>query len=279
MANFAIIGAAGYVAPRHMKAIKDVGGTLVAALDPHDSVGVLDQYFPKCDFFTEFERFDRHCSRKSIDYVSICSPNYLHDAHCRFAMRIGADAICEKPVTLTQHNIDDLSMVEQQTGRRVWNVLQCRYHPSVASPLLPAPLDHKVDIVFDYVTPRGRWYDYSWKADPKKSGGLATNIGVHLFDLVTHLYGRSSHVKVHESSERTMSGYLSLRCANVSWRLSIAMNEVPKRIFNIGGIQYDLTSGFADLHTKVYQEILAGNGFGLEEARQSIKICEAIRNG
>lgn len=278
MKNFVLIGAAGYVAPKHMKAIKDVGGTLVAALDPHDSVGILDSYFPECAFFTEFERFDRFCSIHKIDYVSICSPNYLHDADARLAMRIGADAICEKPVTLTERNLDGLLNVERLTGKRVWNVLQCRYHPAVSTVDLPTPQGRKVDIEIEYVTPRGNWYDYSWKSNVKKSGGLATNVGVHLFDLVTHLYGECEEVIVDTRCDRYMEGRLELISAHVSWKLSIEMGSTPKRVFRIEGRDYDLTNGFTDLHTKVYREILDGNGIGLEEARESIRICESIRN-
>lgn len=279
MKNFVLIGAAGYVAPKHMKAIKDVGGNLIAALDPHDSMGILDSYFPRCAFFTEFERFDRFCSIHKIDYVSICSPNYLHDADCRLAMRVGADAICEKPVTLTERNLDGLLNVEQLTGKRVWNVLQCRYHPSIQTIDLPiVSPGRKVDIEIEYVTPRGNWYDHSWKSNIIRSGGLATNIGIHLFDLVTFLYGKCLSVTVDTKCDRYMEGRLELVSANVSWKLSIEMDTIPKRIFKINGKDCDLTNGFTDLHTTVYREILAGRGIGLEDARESVRICEAIRS-
>jgi UDP-N-acetyl-2-amino-2-deoxyglucuronate dehydrogenase len=278
MSNFVLIGAAGYVAPRHMQAIKAVGGNLVAAIDPHDSVGILDQYFPECAFFTEFPRLDRFCSRKQIDYVVVASPNYVHDAHCRFGLRIGADVICEKPVTLTERNLDGLKVVEQETGNRVWSVLQCRYHPAIVSPSLPSPIGRKANLNIDYVTPRGAWYPFSWKGDAEKSGGLATNIGVHLFDLASWIYGKFLYSSELSISDREMSGIVELQSASVSWRLSIQMGEVPKRVFNIDGTDYDLTNGFNDLHTKVYREILEGRGFGLEDAREAIRICEAIRN-
>jgi UDP-N-acetyl-2-amino-2-deoxyglucuronate dehydrogenase len=278
MKQFVLLGAAGFVSPRHMKAIKDVGGNLLAALDPHDSVGVLDQYFPECEFFNDIEPLDRFCCKNGPDYVVVATPNYFHEAHCKFGLRVGADVICEKPVALTEKNIDGLSRVEQQTGKRVWNVLQCRYHPAIVLPLLPSPLGDRVKLTIDYVTPRGAWYSHSWKSDVSKSGGLATNIGVHLFDLAVCLYGKFLYSTMSVVSEREMAGSLELQSASVSWRLSIKMGETPKRMFNIDGVDYDLTTGFNDLHTKVYQEVLAGRGFGLDDARESIRICEAIRN-
>lgn len=257
MKQFVLLGAAGFVAPRHMKAIKDVGGNLLAALDPHDSVGVLDQYFPGCEFFTEIEPLDRFCCKTRPDYVVVATPNYLHEAHCKFGMRVGADVICEKPVALTDKNLDGLLRVEEQTGKRVWNVLQCRYHPSIVSPLLPSPLGDRVKLIIDYVTPRGAWYSRSWKSDVSKSGGLVLNIGVHMLDLATWLYGKFLYNTMSVISAREMAGTLELQSASVSWRLSIKMGETPKRMFNIDGVDYDLTTGFNDLHTKVYQEVLA----------------------
>ena len=261
MSRFALIGPAGYIAPRHMKAIKDVGGELVAALDPHDSVGVLDSYFPDCSFFTEFERFDRHCEKlrregKGVNYVSICSPNYLHDAHMRFALRIGADAICEKPLVLNERNLDAIKALEEETGYRVWGVYQLRYHPEVRRmkdfvDLRPGTFDVEID----YRTPRGRWYAHSWKGNIEKSGGVETNIGCHLFDIVAYLFG----------------------IKEVDWNLSIEPGE-PKRLFKINGDPFDLNGGFNDLHTEVYRQILAGNGIGIEDVRESVRICETIRN-
>ena len=279
--NFILIGAAGYVAPRHMEAIKSVGGNLVAAIDPHDSVGILDRYFPECRFFTEFERLDRHIHKmlarnERIDYVSICSPNYLHDAHCRWAMRIGADAICEKPLVLNERNLDGLALDEEKTGQRVWNMLQLRVHPALTEPF-PPPEDKHNTVQVQYITPRGAWYSTSWKADVSKSGGLATNIGVHLFDLVTHLFGKMKGLSVFWSTSDLVRGWLELENANINWGLSIESHLSPKRMFNINGKSYDFTTGFADLHNAVYHNVIVGNGFGLEDARESIRICEAIR--
>ena len=277
MKKFVLLGAAGFVAPRHMQAIKDVGGDLIAALDIHDSVGILDRYFPECSFFTDINSLDRFCCKNQPDYVVIATPNYLHESQCKFAMRLGADAICEKPIALTIKNIDFLSEVQSKTGKKVWVVLQCRYHNSIATTKLPAPIGRKVLVKIDYVTPRGKWYDHSWKADITKSGGLATNIGVHLFDLVTCLYGSYKKVILSKISDREISGYLELTNANVMWRLSINMNESPRRLFEINGKEYDLTDGFTNLHTKVYEEVLSGNGFGLDTAREAIRIVEEIR--
>jgi len=280
--KFCLIGAAGYVAERHMKAIKEVGGDLVAALDPHDSVGILDSYFPDCAFFTEFERFDRHCSKKEvkIDYVSICSPNYLHDAHIRFALRIGADAICEKPLVLNVHNLKSLKEFEEESNNRVWNILQCRLHPNVKVMDFPWSqhnwlLRHNVYV--EYVTPRGKWYDYSWKSNVEKSGGLATNIGVHLFDLLSFAFGRLESAYVSRFNHREVVGRLYLKSAVVKYRLS-TNQEIPKRIFRIDEQhEIDLTNGFNDLHTESYRQILDGKGFGIDDTLGAIEICEAIR--
>ena len=280
--NFALIGAAGFVAPRHMKAIKDIGGNLVAALDPHDSVGILDSYFPECRFFTEFERFDRHCDKlrrqgKGIDYVSICSPNYLHDSHIRWALRSGSDAICEKPLVLNERNLDGLSEIEQETGKRVWAVLQCRLH-TAASDMAKKTTSFPAKVQVDYSTPRGNWYRQSWKGEEQKSGGIATNIGVHLFDLCAWLLGKMENAVAIKQSAGVMKGFLRLANGEVGWRLSVDMAESPSRIFRINGIDYDLTNGFSDLHTEVYRNIIDGKGFGIEDAREAIRICEAIRN-
>lgn len=281
--RFALIGAAGYVAPRHMKAIKDIGGELVAALDPHDSVGILDAYFPECRFFTEFERFDRHCEKlkregRGVDFVSIASPNYLHDSHCRFALRIGADAICEKPLCLNEHNIDGLVEIEKATGNRIWNVLQLRNHPNTAWTKNTFKLDgsrHRIKI--SYSTPRGQWYHASWKADSSKSGGIATNIGVHLFDWVTHIFGNCNYFNVTEKTDIIVSGELNLQHADVQWRLSIDQHEKPTRTFEINGEPLSFNGGFTDLHTEVYRQILDGKGYGVEQTRQAIRITQKIR--
>jgi len=275
MSRFALIGAAGFVAPRHMKAIKDVGGELVAALDPHDSVGVLDSYFPDCSFFTEFERFDRHCEKlrregKGVDYVSICSPNYLHDAHMRFALRIGADAICEKPLVLNERNLDAIKALEEETGHKAWGVYQLRYHPEVRrmKDFVDIQSDNYV-VEIDYQTPRGKWYHHSWKGQTDKSGGVEANIGCHLFDIVSYLFGELNYDYDHES--------LRSEKVTVTWWLSTKKGD-PRRFFTINGEHFDLNGGFNDLHTEVYRQILAGNGIGIEDVRESIRICEAIRN-
>lgn len=286
MANFALIGAAGFVAPRHMKAIKDCGGNLVAALDPHDSVGILDSYFPECSFFTEFERFDRHCSKlmksdKPIDYVSICSPNYLHDSHIRFALRLGAHAICEKPLVLKEKNLDQLKLVEEETQRKIYTILQLRLNPDLKYYKDNLDPNNHYNCDIRYVTPRGNWYLYSWKGNVEKSGGIATNIGIHLFDLMTWLFGDSCYdldkcVFIDEQSEKHIKGLICLERAFVDFYLSI--EGKPERTLFLGnGNKLEFSNGFTDLHTKSYLEILSGNGFGIEESRESIRICEYIR--
>ena len=279
MTKFALIGAAGYVAPRHMKAIKDVGGELVAALDPHDSVGILDSYFPDCLYFRETERFDRWLSKHPVDYVSIASPNYLHDSHCLMAMRNSADVICEKPLCNYERNIDNLAEWELKTGKKVNVILQCRLHPAAVG------MKSKTSTGFcpvnvNYRTPRGNWYLRSWKGDIEKSGGLPTNIGVHLFDLCGWLFG---DLKDNGGIEKTTvvkpdeaSGSFELERAVVSWHLSTKQGP-PARIFNVGSDSIDLTTGFTDLHTESYRNILSGKGFGIEDARPSIRIVEKIR--
>jgi len=281
MVDFALIGAAGYIAPKHLQAIKDVGGNLVAAVDPHDSVGIIDSYFPECSFFTEFERFDRHCEKlrrqgHGIDYVSICSPNYLHDAHCRFALRIGADAICEKPLVLHERNLDSLKDMEEEKGRNIYTILQLRLHPEISKFNL-WKTKFPMRIAIEYVTPRGKWYDHSWKGDVKKSGGLATNIGIHLFDLSVSLFGKCKNVTAWTENNRLCKGFMELQSAKVYWELSAEMGRSPVRKFIINDQEIELSNGFKDLHTKSYEQILAGKGFGIEDVRESVRICEIIR--
>lgn len=292
--DFALIGAAGYVAPRHMRAIKDVGGRLLAAYDPSDSVGVIDSYFPDARFFVEFERFDRHIDKlrragTQIGYVSICSPNYLHDSHVRFALRSGAHAICEKPLVLNPWNVDGLVEVEASAGRRVNTILQLRLHPSIQA--LKKQIDdsasgdlHDVDLT--YITSRGRWYHTSWKGDQNKSGGIATNIGVHFYDMLSFLFGDVKQNHIHLRSEERASGYLEYAKARVRWFLSIDRNDLPSglpaeqttfRSITIDGKEIEFSSGFTDLHTRSYEQILRGNGFTLEDARSSIETVAHIR--
>ncbi len=296
MKNFALIGAAGYIAPRHMQAIKAVGGNLVAALDKHDSVGILDSHFPECDFFTEFERFDRHLDKLKrkgikIDYVSICSPNYLHDAHIRFALRHGADAICEKPLVLNPWNIDALAEIEKETGKRIYTILQLRLHPSIISlreKIKNGPADKIYEVELTYITSRGHWYQHSWKGDTSKSGGIATNIGIHFFDMLLWVFGDVLTNNVTEISDSKVTGQLSLQKARVNWKLSVDSDDLPsdikahgKRTFRsltLGGEEIEFSDGFTDLHNRSYQDILSGNGFGLAEAKKSISLCREIRN-
>ena len=295
--NFAITGVGGYVAPRHLAAIRDTGNRLVAAVDPSDSVGILDRFFPDARFFTEFERFDRHCEKlrrmgeeARIHYVSICSPNYLHDAHVRFALRIGADAICEKPLVLNPWNIDALAELERESGRRVNTILQLRVHPSLEKlrEKLAAESGHRsheVDIT--YITSRGPWYQVSWKGQPERSGGLATNIGIHFFDLVIWLFGPVVESEVHVATPRRVAGYFELARARVRWFLSIDREDLPEearkagkptfRSITIDGEEVEFSEGFTDLHTEVYRRTLAGEGFGLEDARPSIQLAHDIR--
>jgi UDP-N-acetyl-2-amino-2-deoxyglucuronate dehydrogenase len=296
MKNFALIGAAGYIAPRHMKAIKDTGNKLIAALDKNDSVGILDSYFPEADFFTEFERFDRHIEklkRKGIktDFVSVCSPNYLHDSHIRFGLRVGANVICEKPVVLNPWNIDALAEIEKETGHKIFTILQLRLHASIIA--LKEKIDsekggkiHEVNL--DYITSRGHWYYASWKGDIQKSGGIATNIGVHFFDMLMWIFGDVKGNNVTEHSRDTASGVLKLEKANVNWRLSIDANNLPEdikaagkrtyRTLDIDGESFEFSDGFTELHTKSYEQILAGNGFPLMETRKAIELVHNIRN-
>jgi UDP-N-acetyl-2-amino-2-deoxyglucuronate dehydrogenase len=279
--NFVLIGAAGYVAPRHMAAIKAVGGNLIAALDPHDSVGVLDSYFPNCRYFSEFERFDRFCELFKhrgavIDYVSICSPNYLHDAHCRFALRIGADAICEKPLVLNARNIEALKQAEREYRGRIWNVLQIRRHPAVMAARASLKTGyHQAKI--QYVAPRGAWYAHSWKGDPKKSGGIGTNIGIHLFDACCYLFGDPLEVELDCVVDDSLAGRVHLERAEVNFYLSTRRFDLQRRVFEIDGVELDLGGKFAELHTEVYRQILAGNGCGIDDALPAIDLAERVR--
>jgi len=296
--NFAITGVAGYVAPRHLRAIKETGNRLVAAVDPHDSVGLLDSYFADVSFFTEFERFDRHIEKlrrqgedQRVHYVSICSPNYLHDAHCRFTLRVGADAICEKPVVLNPWNIDALQELEKESGKRIFTVLQLRVHPSLIAlkeKLQKEKSSSKKEIILTYITSRGLWYLISWKGQIEKSGGLATNIGIHFFDLLLWLFGKVEGFEVHLASPTRTAGYMELENARVKWFLSIEKKDLPEeckskgkatfRSITIDGHEVEFSEGFTDLHTIVYRETLAGRGFGLEDARPSVVLAHDIRN-
>lgn len=297
MKNFALVGAAGYIAPRHMKAIKETGNNLLAALDRSDSVGVIDSYFPKADFFVEFERFDRHIEKLKyenntyLDYVSICSPNYLHDAHIRFALRSGADAICEKPLVLNPWNIDKLQKVEEKTGKKVYNILQLRVHPSIIAlkeKVKNTPKDRKFEVDLTYLTSRGHWYHTSWKGDVNKSGGIATNIGVHFYDMLSWIFGDLQENIVHVHEHDRAAGYLEFENARVRWFLSINAEYLPKdikakgqttfRSITIDGEELEFSGGFTDLHTMVYKDILEGKGYGLEAARTAIEIVHDIRN-
>jgi len=300
MKNFALIGAAGYIAPRHMKAIKETNNTLIAALDKCDSVGIIDSYFPEAHFFTEFERFDRFVDKwhrehdKRIEYVSICSPNYLHDAHIRFALRSGADAICEKPLVLNPWNIDALKVIEEETGKKVYNILQLRLHPSIValkekveSELKENP-NKRYQIDLTYLTSRGKWYFISWKGDESKSGGIASNIGVHFYDMLTWIFGDVKENIVHIKTPFANAGSLTLEHADVRWFLSVNYDYIPDEIKETGqrtyrsitvdGEEIEFSGGFTDLHTRSYEEILKGNGFGLDEAYGSIQTVSTIRN-
>ena len=290
MKRFALIGAAGYIAPRHMAAIRDTGNHLVAALDPNDSVGILDSHFPGADFFTEFERFDRHIDKqrregKRVDYVSICSPNYLHDSHMRFALRSDADAICEKPSVLNPWNLDGLLEIERDTGRTVNTILQLRLHPAIIElreRIKRGSNNRKYEVDLTYVTSRGQWYLQSWKGNEKKSGGIATNIGVHFFDMLHFVFGALQDNAVHLAGDTRAAGYLEYECARVRWFLSIDINDVPApareqgqrtfRSITVNGQEIEFSGGFTDLHTRSYEEILAGRGFGLEENLSLIHI-------
>lgn len=291
--NFVIIGCAGYVAPRHLEAIKATGNNLLAAVDKSDSVGILDKYFDDVSFFTEFERFDRYIEKikrkekKKIDFVSICSPNYLHDAHVRFALRIGANAICEKPLVLNPWNLDDLKELEKETGKKIFTILQLRHHPSILALKEKVEKEFsgkKYDINLKYITPRGKWYHYSWKGSLEKSGGIATNIGIHLFDMLLWIFGDVEDFKVLENKKDKMKGTLSLKKANVNWFLSIDKKDLPKkaktsfRSLTMDKKEIEFSEGFTDLHTASYKEILAGRGYGIKDVKPVIELVSKIRN-
>jgi UDP-N-acetyl-2-amino-2-deoxyglucuronate dehydrogenase len=296
MKAFALIGAAGYIASRHMKAIRDTGNQLVAALDKHDNVGILDSFFPDAHFFTEFERFDRHVDKlrrngKGVNYVSICSPNYLHDSHIRFALRHQAEAICEKPLVLNPWNIDALREIEQETGYKINTILQLRLHPTIIAlreKILNGPSDKTYDVDLRYITSRGNWYHSSWKGDIAKSGGIATNIGIHFFDMLIWIFGKVKLSKVEALGDSHAEGYLELERARVKWLLSIEYDKLPVNIKKAGKRTYrsltiekeeiEFSEGFTDLHTLSYEKILKGHGFGIEDAKNSIDLVHAIRN-
>lgn len=293
--KFALIGAAGYIAPRHMKAIKDTDNNLVAAFDPNDSVGIMDSYFPNAAFFTEFERFDRHVDKlrrtdEKIDYVSICSPNYLHDAHMRFGLRSGADVICEKPIVLNPWNIDALQEIEKETGHSIYTILQLRLHESIIAlknKVDTAPKDKMFDFDLTYQTSRGNWYYTSWKGDVSKSGGIATNIGVHFFDMLGWVFGTIKENVVHVHTHDRAAGYLEFERARVRWFLSIEYDTIPEQIrlsgkrtfrsMEVDGEQIEFSDGFTELHTNSYKDILSGGGFRIDASKQAIEIVHDIR--
>jgi len=296
MKNFVLIGAAGYIAPRHMQAIKATGNNLIAAFDPFDSVGIIDSYFPEADFFTEFERFDRHLEKLkrgdvNIDYVSICSPNYLHDAHIRFGLRLGANVICEKPIVLNPWNVDALSELENEYAGNIYNILQLRLHQSVIdlkNRIDSGPSDKVYDVNLQYYTSRGKWYHHSWKGDEKKSGGIATNIGVHFFDMLMWVFGDVAESNVTRYEKSIASGNLKLKKANVNWLLSVDYDKIPQNIretgartyrsIKIGDDEFEFSGGFTELHNKSYEKILNGRGFGIKEAQKAISLVHNIRN-
>ncbi len=296
MKNFALIGAAGYIAPRHLKAIKDTGNNLVASLDRFDSVGIIDSYFPDSNFFTEFERFDRFIDKyirsdNKLDYTSVCTPNYLHDSHIRFGLRHGSDVICEKPLVLNPWNIDGLKEMEKDYGSKVWNIFQLRLHPAIIAlkkKVEDAPKDKIFEFDLTYITSRGNWYYQSWKGDTAKSGGIATNIGVHFYDMLSWIFGKVKTNVVHVHTHDRAAGFLEFDRAKVRWFLSINADTIPEelraqgkrtyRSMNIEGEEIEFSDGFTDLHTTSYKEILAGRGFGLDEAYPSIGIVHDIRH-
>ncbi|MEQ8578090.1 MAG: Gfo/Idh/MocA family oxidoreductase [Balneola sp.] len=296
MKNFALTGLAGYISPRHLQAIKDTGNRLIAAVDPHDSVGIIDSYFPQASFFTEVERFDRHLEKirrinsdEAIDYLTICSPNNLHDAHIRLALRVGADAICEKPLVLNPWNLDVLQELEQEYGQRVWTILQLRVHPTLIA--LKQKLEsekagkrHKIRLT--YITSRGTWYHYSWKGNEEQSGGIGTNIGIHFFDMLMWLFGPAQSMELLVREKDRMGGFLELPNADVEWYLSLAPEDIPNnddgsqrtfRSISVDGDEIEFSGGFTDLHTRVYEETMAGKGFGIDDARPSIELVHKLR--
>lgn len=295
MKNFAIIGVGGYIAPRHLKAIKDTGNNLLSAYDKSDSVGIMDSYFPKAAFFTEQELFDRHNTKLlekgvNIDYVTVCTPNYLHDAHTRYGLRLGADVICEKPVVLNPWNIDALMNIEKETGHKAFTILQLRLHESILAlkkKIAEGPADKIYDVDLTYITSRGNWYYASWKGDVNKSGGIATNIGIHFYDMLSWVFGPVTKNIVHVMTHDRVAGYLEMKQARVRYFLSINAETLPEnavqgekrtyRTIMIDGAEFEFSSGFTELHTKSYQEILAGNGFRISEAKNCIEIVHDIR--
>lgn len=295
MKRFALIGAAGYIAPRHMKAIKDTGNTLVCAFDPYDGVGIMDSHFPDADFFTEFERFDRHIDKlrrqgNPIDIISICSPNYLHDAHIRFALKSGCDVICEKPLVLNPWNVDAIVDIEKETGKNAYTILQLRLHPNIKAlkeRIENSPAGKIYDIDLKYITSRGKWYHHSWKGDIDKSGGIATNIGVHFFDMLTWIFGDIVENKVHRHDDDTAAGFLHLEKARINWFLSIDYHQIPEevrlagkrtyRTLSMEGEEIEFSDGFTELHTDSYREILAGRGFPVSVSKKAIEIVHGIR--
>jgi UDP-N-acetyl-2-amino-2-deoxyglucuronate dehydrogenase len=296
MKNFALIGVGGYIAVRHLKAIKETGNDLIGSLDPKDSVGIIDSYFPDSPFFVEFERFDRHIDKLRrtgvhTDYVSICSPNYLHDSHIRFALRSQADAICEKPLVLNPWNVDALGEIEKEYGKRIYNILQLRLHPAIIElkkKISEGPKDKVYDIELTYITSRGRWYYVSWKGDIHKSGGVATNIGVHFFDMLTWIFGPVKQNIVHIMQADKASGFLELENARVKWFLSLDYNDIPENVKSTGkrtfrsitldNEEFEFSEGFTDLHTASYKHILEGKGFGIFDSKQAIDAVYTIRN-
>ena len=297
MKNFALIGASGYIAPRHLKAIKETNNNLVAALDNYDGVGILDSYFPNTDFFTQTEIFDRHIEKLKynkglmLNYVSICTPNYLHDSHIRMALRLGADAICEKPLVLNPWNLDALKRIENESGKKIWNILQLRLHKTIIDlkkKVETSPKNKIFDIDLTYITSRGKWYYVSWKGNKHKSGGIATNIGIHFFDMLAWIFGNKKNSVVHQNYHDRASGLLEFEKARVRWFLSINYDLIPKNIkekgqrtyrsISIEGEDLEFSDGFTELHTKSYSEILNGNGFGIDECRKSVEIAHEIRN-
>jgi len=302
--NFALIGAAGYIAPRHMKAIKETGNNLVAALDPYDGVGIIDSYFPDANFFIEPERFDRHLDKlrrladssgseehRKVDYVSICSPNYMHDSHIRLALRNDAFAICEKPIVLNPWNLDALHEIEKETGKKVFTILQVRLHPVIKAlreKILNSEDDKVYNVDLTYITSRGKWYYRSWKGNLEKSGGIATNIGIHFFDLLTWIFGEVKENTVHLLQPEKAAGILHLKKARVRWFLSLDSQDIPStvkekkmrtfRSLTVENEEIEFSDGFTDLHTESYRQILAGNGFGMKDTRSSVEIAHEIRN-
>lgn len=295
MQRFALLGAAGYIAPRHMRAIKETGNELVSAYDINDSVGVIDSLSPHSEFFTEFERFYDHAwslrqqPGKALDYVSVCSPNYLHHAHINAGLRLGCDVICEKPLVPSLHLLDDLAQTEQQTGRRLWNILQLRHHQSIIDlkARVQSGAAHKHEVDLTYITSRGKWYMESWKGDPRKSFGVATNIGVHFYDMLHFIFGKLQRNVVHFSNSSKAAGYLEYEHARVRWFLSIDANDLPNavrgskptwRSITVDGQEIEFSEGFTDLHTVSYQAVLAGQGYGIEDARHCVETVEFIRS-